>query len=318
DELTHFTEFQYRYLLSRIRGVNGYPKQAKSTGNPGGIGHDWVRRRFIDPRPPDTLGTDSTGRSLLFLPARLEDNPFLTRADPGYRRRLEALPERQRRALLEGSWELVEGRFFPEFERSAHVIDPFSIPAHWRRYVALDYGLDMLACYWAAFDPEGRGVIYRELYEPNLIVSQAAARILSSCPPDERIERFLAPPDLWGRSSDTGKSTAELFFEYGINLSRVSAAREAGWLCLREWLRPRENERGEAIAGLRILSGCVHLIRALGAIQVDDNNPNDCAVSPHELTHAPDAIRYLLAGRPAAPRPDEPDGSYDSCLGFGT
>lgn len=319
DELTHFTEYQYRYLLSRLRGANGFPKQMKSTGNPGGVGHDWVKRRFIDPRPPREEGTDSTGRRLVFLPARVEDNPFLTGSDPGYVRRLQALPGKERGALLEGDWNLHEGRFFPEFERSAHVVPAMEPPEHWRRYISIDYGLDMLACYWTAFDTRGRGIVYRELYEPGLIVSQAARRVLALTPKGERVERTLAPPDLWGRMADTGKSQAELFAENGLVLSRVSAERVAGWLNLREWLRPFPDETGKITAGLRVSERCVNLIRAMGALCCDPRRPGDCADRPHELTHAPDSLRYLLSGRPfGAAGPCDEERDYEDFLRFGT
>ncbi len=112
DELTHFTEHQYTYLISRVRGANGFPKQVKSTTNPGGLGHDWVKKRFIDAMSPDTV-SEFEGGSRLFLPAKVTDNVFLMRRDPGYRRRLKNLGEKERRALLEGDWDLQEGRYFP-------------------------------------------------------------------------------------------------------------------------------------------------------------------------------------------------------------
>ena len=90
DELTHFTESQFTYLISRVRGTNGFPKQVKSTTNPGGVGHQWVKARYIDPAPPDTLA-EYDGGSRLFLPARLMDNPFLQRADSAYEKRLRLL-----------------------------------------------------------------------------------------------------------------------------------------------------------------------------------------------------------------------------------
>ena len=178
DELTHFTEFQYVYMLSRLRGVNGYPKQIKASTNPGGIGHAWVKERFIDPSPPDTPFRGEDGGSRIFLPSKIDDNPFLVRADPEYRERLLALPEAERRALLYGDWNLLEGRFFREFRYDLHTVDGFPIPAHWRKYRTLDYGLDRLACLWAALDPDGNVWIYREVCRSDLIISDAARAIL--------------------------------------------------------------------------------------------------------------------------------------------
>ncbi len=307
DELTHFTEFQYLYMLSRNRGANRHPKQMKSTTNPGGVGHGWVKKRFIDPAPAMQERVDEKGRSFIFIPAMIGDNCFLMKNDPDYVKRLMELPENERKALLYGVWDIFEGQFFGEFDRKIHVVKPFEIPNHWRRYMAMDYGLDMLACYWAAFDIQGRGYIYRELYQSGLTVSEAAARIKSASPVEEKVFLRFAPPDLWGRGADTGKSIAELFAEQGIVLSRVSALREAGWLNLKEWLKPFADERGEMVARLRIFDSCSNLIRTLPALCYDKHNPNDAAIHPHELTHAPDAIRYLLAGRPRGEEEEDTD-----------
>ena len=121
DELTHFTESQFTYLLSRIRGTNGFPKQVKATTNPGGVGHQWVKSRFIDSMPPDTV-REFDGGTRLFLPARLGDNPFLRKADAGYEKRLKLLSPTDRKALLDGVWELNEGQYFSEFSRDLHVV----------------------------------------------------------------------------------------------------------------------------------------------------------------------------------------------------
>lgn len=173
DELTHFTESQFTYLISRIRGANPYPKQVKSTTNPGGIGHQWVKSRYIDPMPPNEVHAFD-GETRLFLPARLKDNPFLRRADAGYEKRLRLLSVHDRRALLDGVWELDEGRYFSEFSPALHIVPPHEIPREWQRFLTIDYGLDMLAALWIAQSPDGRSVVYRELYEPGLIISEAA------------------------------------------------------------------------------------------------------------------------------------------------
>ena len=149
DELTHFTKQMYLYLMSRLRGVSGYPKQMKSSTNPGGVGHNWVKERFIDPCSPGEVLSTETG-SRLFIPAKVSDNGFLMRADPMYLARLENLCDKDKRALLYGDWDIFEGQFFTEWDREIHVCKPFSLPADWRRYFVMDYGLDMLAGYLRA------------------------------------------------------------------------------------------------------------------------------------------------------------------------
>lgn len=318
DELTHFTESMYIYLMSRCRGANGYPKQIKSTTNPGGTGHAWVKSRFIDIGPPDTVYTVSNN-TRVFLPAKIHDNYFLMKQDPDYIKRLELLGETEKRALLYGDWDLTEGRFFTEWDRTVHVIEPFDVPSDWVRYVALDYGLDMLAAYKIAVDNNNRAYVLEEVYEGKdnggrgLIASEAAERIKELIG-SERIKYIFAPPDLWNRQKDSGKSIAEIFYENGVRLERVSNDRVAGWMNLKEWLRVYKNEVEESCSNLRIFSNCVNLIRTLPSLQYDPQSAGDCLRVPHELTHAPDAIRYFISGRPssAVKRPTSPKYNFAS------
>ncbi len=295
DELTHFSEHMYTYLLSRIRGANAFPKQVKSATNPGGVGHVWVKQRFIDLGAPDREHSLATG-TRLFLPARVDDNFFLRRHDPNYKARLENLVETEKRALLYGEWNIADGRYFDEWNQDIHVVRPFVLPAHWQRYFTMDYGLDMLAGYWIAVDDSGRAYVYRELFESNHRISNAAERILEMTA--EPITAFLAPPDLWNRGREQGRSAAEIFLDYGISLVKAPANRVNGWLELKEWLRPQPRLDGSgATARLTFFDTCIHAIRCIPALLHDKKNPSDCALEPHEYTHAPDAIRYFVASR---------------------
>lgn len=286
DELTHFTENQYIYLISRVRGANSYPKQIKSSTNPGGIGHSWVKARFVDPSRAGEPFVGKGGLSKIFLPALLEDNKFLAEGDPDYKKRLLALPERERKALLYGDWNIFEGQYFSEFNRKKHVCDPFEIPKSWRKYRTVDYGLDRLACLWIAVAPDGVSYVYREFCKSNLTISEAARGICERTPPSEDIYATLAPPDLWSRSQETGKSKASIFSEYGINFTKTSNDRECGWLSIKELLLGREGK-----ARIQIFSSCDEIIKCLPALSVDKLRPTDCATEPHEITHAPDALR---------------------------
>lgn len=286
DELTHFTESQYVYLISRVRGVNPYPKQIKSTTNPGGVGHTWVKARFIDAAPAGERFIGADGMSRVFIPALLDDNPFLKRQDPEYKSRLLALPERERRALLYGEWNIFEGQYFTEFETRLHVISPFEIPSHWRKYRTIDYGLDRLACLWIAVAPNGTSYVYREYCESSLPISAAARAILDRTPKSEDIYATLAPPDMWSRSQESGKNKATLFAEYGVSFTKTSNDRESGWLALKEMLVERDGG-----VRLKIFSCCSEIIRCLPALTVDRVRPTDCSTEPHAITHAPDALR---------------------------
>ena len=286
DELTHFTEAQYIYLISRVRGANGFPKQIKSSTNPGGVGHSWVKERFVDPSEPSVGFVGEDGMSRIFIPALLDDNAFLTNGDPEYKRRLLALPEREKRALLFGDWNIFEGQYFTEFQAKEHVIQAFEIPDSWRRYRTLDYGLDRLAVLWIAVAPCGTAYVYREYCESNLSISAAALAITERTPKGENIYATLAPPDLWSRSQESGKTKAGLFSEFGVNLTKTSNDRECGWLAVKELLRDAKRE-----VHLRIFQSCTEIIRCLPALTIDKLRPTDCANEPHEITHAPDALR---------------------------
>lgn len=302
DELTHFTEFQYLYLISRVRGANGYPKQIKSSTNPGGVGHGWVKARFVDPAPPATEFVAEDGGTRIFIPSKIDDNQFLARHDPDYKRRLMALPEREQKALLHGDWNIFEGQYFTEFSYEVHTCDPIALPAEWRRYRTIDYGLDRLACLWIAVDGERNVYVYRELCESDLIVSRAAEKILDHTPQGEQIYATLAPPDLWARSQESGRSKALLFGEHGLRFTKTANDRETGWLSVKELLRLT----GEGRARLHIFRTCTELIRCLPMLQTDPLRPTDTLTEPHAITHAPDALRgfAIYYSRPSeAPAP---------------
>ena len=211
-------------------------------------------------------------------------------------------------------WELDEGRYFSEFSPALHIVPPHEIPREWRRYLTIDYGLDMLAALWIAQSPDGHSVVYRELYEPGLIISEAAARILSCEASGEQIDVRLAPPDLWNRRQETGRSAVELFADCGLSFEKSSNERVAGWLALHELLAPRRDMDGEPRPRLTIFNTCRNLIRTLPALQHDRRNPSDTANTPHELTHAPDALRGYAATVFEPPAPSVPT-AYDCEVG---
>ena len=314
DELTHFTEYMYVYMISRCRGANPYPKYIKSSTNPGGVGHSWVKERFIDIGEPNTIHNikqeDGTTTSRIFIPSLVQDNLFLMANDPDYLKRLQNLPEKEKKALLYGECDIFDGQFFTEFKRDIHVCKPFEIPKTWRIFRTRDYGLDMCACYWIALDWNMNAYVYKELYESNLIVSEAARKINEMTTED--IYCDYAPPDLWNRNRDTGKSTSDIFAESGQYLTKADNNRVTGWLAVHEWLKVIEDEQGQKTCKLHIFSNCVNLIRTLPAVQHDEKNPNDVANEPHELTHAPDALRYFctMYQLPKSITMQLPDGNY--------
>lgn len=300
DEATQLLENHFKEISASCRGINPFPKRIYLTCNPGGAGHAWVKRLFIDREFRE--GEDPEEYS--FIQALVTDNKKLLEENPDYIKILQALSPRKREAWLHGKWDLIEGQYFNEFDRSLHVIDPFHIPSDWRRYRAIDYGLDMLSCLWIAVSPEREVIVYRELHEENLIISEAARKInaLTDYERGERIYQTLAPPDLWNRSQETGKSKNRLFYESGLNLTKSSNDREAGWLAIKELLALRS----DGTVRLKIFRNCVNLIKNLPLLQFDEKRPNDCANEPHEITHDPDALRYFaIAWTRPAPEEEE-------------
>jgi len=302
DELTHFSEQMYIYLISRLRGANDFPKQIKSSTNPGGVGHQWVKSRFIDIGEPNREHHTPIG-SRIFIPSRVQDNSFLLEKDPEYLIRLENLDEDTKKALLYGNWDIFEGQYFREFNRDIHTIPPFSIPPHWQRFRCLDYGQDTCCCLWCAVDESRRIYVYRELHEPGLILSVAAQRILDRTPSTEQIRYTVASPDLWNKQQSSGESGAEVMFKAGLKgLMKADNARIQGWRLMREYLQVVPDEFGQDSARIKIFSTCPNLIKSIPALIYDDKNIEDCDTEPHQFTHAPDALRYGLMSRPPLTR----------------
>lgn len=294
DEATHFTEFMFNTLKACLRGANKFPKRFYLTCNPGGIGHEWVKRLFISRQ----YKQDERAEDYTFIRASVYDNTALLEADTEYVRMLETLPDGLKRAWLYGDWDVFEGQYFSEWRYDIHTCEPFEIPSHWRRYTTMDYGLDMLAHYDIAVDEHNNAYVYREIHESGLIVSDAVQKIKTLESEDKHGQYVtrLAPPDLWNTQSMTGKSTAILFGEAGLNLIQSNNDRVAGWLAIHELLKVSEDEQGKPTARLKIFRNCANLIRCLPLQQYDEKKPSDCAREPHEITHSADALRYFAIG----------------------
>lgn len=340
EELTQFKEDWYLYMLSRNRGANDYPKSVKSTTNPGGIGHSWVKKRFVDigqaeqvHHVPETdedgvpltwpPGTPNAGepiiRSRVFIPATVHDNPALLAKDPGYIARLMSLPDAERKQLLEGDWDSFAGQYFSEFDRSIHVVKPFEIPHHWRKYRALDdgYSPDPFVCLWIALDEQGTAYIYRELQQTQLLSHQQVEKVKEMTPSDEEIDYTVADTQFWVKQRDSGQSSAEIFAQNGVPLIQATKDRINGWGRVRDWLHVYDDVdrvSGEKFKNsrLKIFSNCLKTIESIPAMVHDDKHPNDMAA--HSLDHIPDAIRYWAMSRPEPKKPEPalPDTSMEA------
>ncbi|MBQ5837030.1 MAG: phage terminase large subunit [Clostridia bacterium] len=296
EEATHFTEFQFLALTESNR-ASGFMKKKfvprmYFTCNPGGVGHEWVKRRFID---RDFCGNEKS-EDYLFIKSLVFDNEYIMKNNPEYIDTLLNLPEARRNAMLYGDWNAFEGMFFPEFDKFRHVsTGKLDIPYGAIRFRALDYGLDMTACLWCAVDASGRIYVYRELHEKNLLLSEAAKRINELTEKDECIRYTVASPDLWNRRQESGKSGFDVMTENGLtHLIKADNTRIAGWRIVREYLKSGKDVNE---AKLIISPECENLIRCLPLLRFDDKVREDASDSPHEITHAPEALRYALMSR---------------------
>ena len=191
-------------------------------------------------------------------------------------------------ATVEEALTVPGGSFFPEVNERNHVTTE-ELKGNLARYVSLDYGLDMLSVHWYQVNSVGEAQCYREYDAPNKTIGEAADIILNLSY-GEDIILYLAPPDLWNRSQESGKSRAQIFAENGLILTKVSNDFAAGCASMKEYLRPRENQK----AKFTILDGCApNLLRCLKKIQKDKRKPNVYAKEPHDLTHDPDSLRYF-------------------------
>ncbi len=292
DEATQLSEYCFSIFKACLRGTRDVPRRMYLTCNPGGIGHGWVKRLFVDRQ----FRKNENPEDYCFIPALVYDNGALLNADPDYVRSLESLPHRLREAWLLGKWNVFEGQFLPEFDPDVHVISPSLIPCDLKRFVSFDYGFDMLAALLMGIDEDGNLYVLRELCVPDLTLSEAAGRIVSLCR-GERIEFAVASPDLWNRRQDSGRSGFEIMQAVSGMPPMLPAdnRRIPGWRMLREYLG--------ASPHLRISSVCGELIRCLSALLCDPNRPEDASGEPHSITHAPEALRYALMCRCPPPEP---------------
>lgn len=260
DELTSFTEFQYMYLFTRCRSASReLPAIIRSSAMPGGIGHTWVRKRFIEPDPNGSkiIVDKRTGFKRFFLKASPTDNPYGMKNDPTYIARLELLPEAERKAKL-GDWYQFTGQVFTEFriqpyhdepENARHVIEPFDIPDFWPKVVFIDWGYTAnTVALWAAIAPSGRVYIYREYVTKETNISEWAAEIGELLRRDKNIRMVGIDTNAWDQRGEE-KTIAEQFEEFarlpelGLRLVPASKGRVSGKILIQEYLRWKPRPR---------------------------------------------------------------------------
>jgi phage terminase large subunit len=291
DELTKHEESTIQELQSCLRSPLGFKPIFRSTCNPGGIGHGWVKKKYIEATNYGERQAvePTTGNRIAFIPATVYDNDVLMKNDPMYVKRLENLPEDQKKAYLYGDWDIFVGMYFREWRRDKHVIRPFKVPSHWNKYRSIDWGFaDHCAVYWHTNSPEGRKFTYRELYINQTLASDVAKK-MKELTGEEEIQYTVASPDMWQRrGTNMGESIADTFMQNGIYIMRANNNRILGWNRMRENLADAE----DGIPYWQIFENCENLIRTLPSLVHDDKKVED--VSGKVEDHPAESARYFL------------------------
>lgn len=311
DELPQYPTDQ---ILTELRGSlrtvdPSLPTVIRATGNPGNIGSPWVKSTFIDPAPwnhPFALMIDTPlGVKKLtrrFIPAKVFDNPYLTR-DDRYITMLSQLPEHKRKQWLEGNWDIIESAAFPEFNRDIHICEPFNIPSDWLRFRSADWGYRNPGCVlWFAMSPEGILYVYREWYFKEVPADRWAEQVQER-QNGERMQYSVIDGSIWAKRGETGPTVGEMINSKGGRwraADRSPGSRKAGKMEVHR--RLQVEDFGQPLGQkplLQIFRNCQNLIRTLPSLPVDENNVEDVDTDTED--HAYDALRYGCMSRPILP-----------------
>lgn len=285
DELTKNDETTYHTLRGSMRwpGVNHTVFMGAT--NPGGVGHLWVKRRWIDRDfPPNEK---PLADQFIFIKALPSDNPYL---DETYWAELNSLPDNLRRAWVHGDWDVFAGQAFTSWRQDRHTCEPFAIPEHWPITRAIDWGYAKpFCCLWLAKNPDnGRRWVIREAYSLGL-TDRAQARLIQEMSLEHVLVSF-ADPSMWSPKSvrEIVTSAADEYAAEGVSLLRADNDRIAGKRKVDRVL----GDLPDGEPGLIVFNTCRNLIRTLPALPYDKTRPEDVDTDAED--HAYDALKYGL------------------------
>lgn len=309
DELGNYPTDQIYSMMLACRRWSRAPiptKRIRATANPGGVGHMWIKRKWIAHAPAGMVPRicPDTGNKLMFIRSLLTDNKILMSADPNYARQLKGVGSQQLvRAWLEGDWDVVAGQFFSEFSQLDHVVEPFKIPDHWTRFQGYDHGsASPGAVGWFAVSdgsdsrfPRGALIKYREWYIANeelkglkLPVREIAGGI-KELEKDEKLLYRKADPAIF--KEDGGISIASEFRKNGIIFFEADNTRIAGAQQYRSRLTGIDGK-----PMLYYFCNLHHTLRTIPSLQHDESKPEDVDTDMED--HIYDSDRYALMSRP--------------------
>lgn len=308
DELTQFPMSWIDYLITRNRtGNDDWPVMFIAGTNPGGIGHGWVKKRFIDHKPWGNVFTvelpDGTTKTRAFIPAKLDDHPN-ERFKRDYNKQLQSIDDPNlRKALRNGDWNTFAGQVFTEFDYHIHVIDPFPIPKHWQRWRAMDHGNNN-SVGWLTQDPMSERIyMYREYREKEYKEIGEKARNIKQFEAGESVAFGLADPSIWASGQgdhSTGKSIAQLYQDNGVSWMPANNDRKAGL----EMVHNKLAIKKDGLPGLQFFSTCGSIITTLPDLPYDKFKVDDVDTKADD--HDYDMLRYGLMAM--APPVDEDEG----------
>lgn len=329
DELTHFSLDQYLYLFSRCRSPHkDLPKNIRCTSNPGGIGNEWVRERFINVCAPSTTFIDpETGMSRRFIPAGMEDNPTLLENDPMYLNRLMAMRKIDRDRLLLGDWDSFEGQVFSELSSATHGIEPFEIPPEWYRFMSFDWGYSSpFAVGWYAVDFDGVLYRYREWYGKDetsnfrdtglrMEVCDIARGIIDR-EMGEKISARVADPAIWSRTPSKnrhglqGPSVHEDMLMCGLSFMKADNDRVQGRQQVHRRFELHEQKLNDGSTSQRpkfyYFKNQQYFSKIMLSLVESKKNREDVHHEGVE-DHIYDEFRYACMFRPITPHPQKVD-----------
>jgi hypothetical protein len=329
DELTHFTDYIYKFLRGRCRTAGlTYPANMPDFlprtlpriicgSNPGGVGHEFVKNEFIDNKEAlkiYQMPAEDGGMKRQFIPAKLNDNPTMTDYDPNYKYKLLGLGGALAKAMLDGDWDAIEGAYFDTFNKDIHIVKDFEIPHDWFKIRGFDWGYSApFGVLWGAISdgslvniggkyvslPRDALIIYREYYgwtgKPNQGLKMELPEIAKNTigmQNDELMNKQVADPAIFDESKkNMGMTQAEELGKYGCIYERADNKRVAGWQQIRSRLTGRD---GKPL--IYIMESCKNLIRTLPIMQYDKTKPEDLDTSLED--HLLDVLRYICMARP--------------------
>lgn len=338
DEASQLSEYQMKAIAACCRGVNDYPKRIYYTCNPGGQGHAYIKRIFID----RNFLPNEDPNDYEFIQALVDDNAALMEAQPEYVAFLDALPKKLREAWRYGRWDVFEGQVFSEFtddpehyddHKWTHVINPFEIPVEWTIYRSMDWGYAKpFSVAWTAVSGAGRMYRFRELYgctgEANMgvewTVEQLASKIAEIEREDHRLQGKhiygVADPAIW--QTDGGPPIIETMENYGVYFDKADNKRWPGKMQCHYRLAFDE----DGLPMFYVFNTCKNFIRTIPALLYSETDVEDVDTKMED--HIYDEWRYVNMSRPIEPRvkrlpgkwtppPEDPlnlvsnDGNYD-------